>query len=51
MSSTELFSLLSRAQNGDAEACEQVLNENTGLIWAIVRRYCGCGVEIDDLTV
>ena len=49
MSSTELFSLLDRAQNGDDEACSQVLTENAGLIWSIVKRYYGCGVEVDDL--
>ena len=49
MSSTELFALLDRAQNGDNDACQQVLVENTGLIWSIVRRYYGCGVEVDDL--
>ena len=49
MSSTELFALLDRAQNGDDDACRQVLVENTGLIWSIVRRYYGCGVEVDDL--
>lgn len=49
MSNTELFALLDRAQNGDDEACERVLVENSGLIWSIVRRYYGCGVEIDDL--
>lgn len=49
MSSTELFVLLDRAQNGDDEACQQVLLENSGLIWSIVKRYYGCGVEVDDL--
>ena len=49
MSSAELFALLDRAQSGDEAACEQVLTENTGLIWSIVRRYYGCGVEVDDL--
>jgi len=49
MSSTELFVLLDRARNGDSGACQQVLSENAGLIWSIVRRYYGCGVEIDDL--
>ena len=49
MSGTELFALLDRAQNGDDEACHQVLVENTGLIWSIVKRYYGCGVEVDDL--
>ena len=49
MSGGQLFALLDRAQNGDNEACEQVLLENSGLIWSIVRRYYGCGVETDDL--
>lgn len=49
MSSTELFALLDRAQNGDDDACQQVLLENSGLIWSIVKRYYGCGVEVDDL--
>lgn len=39
MSGGQLFALLDRAQNGDDEACEQVLLENSGLIWSIVRRY------------
>ena len=49
MSSTELFALLDRAQNGDEEACQQVLMENAGLIWSIVKRYYGCGVDTEDL--
>ena len=49
MSSAELFALLDRAQNGDDAACSQVLTENAGLIWSIVKRYYGCGVEVDDL--
>ena len=44
-----MFALLDRAQNGDDDACQQVLTENAGLIWSIVKRYYGCGVEIDDL--
>ncbi len=34
---------------GDNDACERVLQENSGLIWSIVRRYYGRGVESDDL--
>ena len=41
--------LLQAAQSGDAEACEQVVRENSGLIWSIVRRYYGRGVEPEDL--
>ena len=42
-------SLLEAARQGDKEACEQVLQENNGLIWSVVRRYYGRGVEPDDL--
>ncbi|MEM5781189.1 MAG: sigma-70 family RNA polymerase sigma factor, partial [Lawsonibacter sp.] len=41
--------LLEAARNGDSLACEQVLQENNGLIWSVVRRYYGRGVEPDDL--
>lgn len=46
MSSTEL---LRAAQEGDRDACERAVVENNGLIWSIVRRYYGRGVEPDDL--
>lgn len=41
--------LLKAAKEGDNRACEQVMQENAGLIWAIVRRYYGRGVDPDDL--
>ena len=41
--------LLRAAREGDNRACEQVLQENAGLIWSIVRRYYGRGVDPDDL--
>ena len=47
--SAETFALLERAQQGDESACERVLTENTGLIWSVVKRYYGRGVEPDDL--
>lgn len=46
---SELFALLERAQCGDEEAVEQAICENSGLIWSIVKRYYGCGVDADDL--
>lgn len=46
---SELLTLLDRAQNGDNDACQQVLTENVGLIWSIVKRYSGCGVDTADL--
>ena len=41
--------LLTAAREGDTEACDRLIRENTGLIWSIVRRYCGRGAEADDL--
>ena len=49
MSAAETFALLERAQEGDEAACERVLTENSALIWSVVRRYYGRGVEPDDL--
>lgn len=41
--------LLELAQAGDQDACERAITENAGLIWSIVRRYYGRGVEAEDL--
>ena len=41
--------LLEAARGGDRDACEQILLENNGLIWSVVRRYYGRGAEPDDL--
>ena len=37
------------AKGGDEAAVERVLAENSGLIWAVVRRYYGRGAEPEDL--
>ncbi|WP_312159211.1 sigma-70 family RNA polymerase sigma factor [Oscillibacter sp.] len=49
MSAQATLDLLRAAQEGDQRACEQIVEENSGLIWSIVRRYYGRGVEVDDL--
>ena len=41
--------LLEAAQRGDTEAAGRLVEENGGLIWSVVRRYCGRGVEPEDL--
>lgn len=41
--------LILAAQNGDNAACEQLLKQNSGLIWSIIRRFYGRGVEPEDL--
>lgn len=41
--------LLEAARRGDNGACERLIAENAGLIWSIVRRYYGRGVDPEDL--
>ena len=47
--SEDRLALLDQAQSGDSDACEKMLEENNGLIWAVVRRYYGCGADPEDL--
>ena len=47
MSATE--DLIRLAQSGDKESVERLVTENSGLIWAVARRFLGRGVETDDL--
>lgn len=49
MSIADTPELLQAARDGDNEACTRILEENAGLIWSVVRRYSGRGVEADDL--
>ncbi len=49
MSTETTLDLLEAARRGDEEANEKVLLENRGLIWSVVRRYYGRGVDPDDL--
>lgn len=49
MSIADTPELLQAAREGDNEACTRILEENAGLIWSVVRRYYGRGVEADDL--
>lgn len=43
------LALLDKAQSGDSDACGKMVEENSGLIWAVVRRYYGCGADPEDL--
>lgn len=45
----DLVELVKRAQAGDKQASEQMIVENSGLIWSVARRYFGRGVDADDL--
>jgi len=45
----ERTELIRRAQAGEKEAAQRLVEENAGLIWSVARRYFGRGVEPDDL--
>ncbi len=47
--SAALEELIVRSQQGDRQAGEQLVVDNTGLIWSVARRYFGRGVDPDDL--
>ena len=43
------IALIRRSHDGDKEAREQLVEENIGLIWCVVKRFGGRGVETEDL--
>lgn len=45
----ETMNLIDRAHQGDKEARDQLVLDNMGLIWSIVRRFAGRGYEMEDL--
>lgn len=45
----DTITLIKKAQDGDILASEEILSQNSGLIWSIVRRYMGRGIDSDDL--
>ena len=46
---TRTEELIARSQGGDREASEILVNENSGLIWSVAKRFIGRGAEPDDL--
>lgn len=49
MIASGLADLIQAAQAGDKEACGQLVEDNAGLIWSVVRRYTHRGVDNEDL--
>lgn len=43
------IALIQKSHEGDEEAREQLVKENVGLVWCIVKRFLNRGVEADDL--
>lgn len=46
---SRLEDLIARSQAGDTDATEKLVEENSGLIWSVARRFLGRGAEPDDL--
>ncbi len=46
---SEFTALILRSRQGDKSATEQLVSENSGLIWSVARRFMGRGTESDDL--
>ena len=46
---TRLEELIAASQAGDSRATEALVEENSGLIWAVARRFLNRGAEADDL--
>lgn len=38
-----------KAQTGDSDALEKLIEDNQGLLWSIVKRFSGRGYELEDL--
>ena len=46
---TDQKELIRQAQTGDKQAAEQLLTENSGLIWSVAKRFIGRGTDTEDL--
>lgn len=45
----EMLALICRSKEGDREATERLVQDNTGLIWSVAKRFFGRGVDPEDL--
>mgnify|MGYP001092481168 CR=1 FL=1 len=45
----ETMALIERSHHGDKDAREQLVEENMGLVWSVVRRFTGRGTDTEDL--
>ena len=43
------IALIQKSHEGDKAAREQLVEENVGLIWCVVKRFYGRGLENEDL--
>lgn len=45
----DIFILIEKAQSGDKEAVAKIVEDNQGLVWSVVKKFAGRGLEFDDL--
>lgn len=45
----DTYALIQRAQQGDRQACEQIVSQNTGLVKNLALKFAGSGYELEDL--
>ena len=43
------IALIKKSHDGDKEAREQLVEENVGLVWCVVKRFYGRGTDAEDL--
>ena len=46
---SRLEDLIKKSQSGDQDAAQALVEENSGLIWSVAKRFMGRGTEPDDL--
>ena len=46
---SRLEELIEKSQSGDQDAAQALVEENSGLIWSVAKRFMGRGAEPDDL--
>ena len=46
---SRLEELIAKSQSGDRDAAQLLVEENSGLIWSVARRFLGRGTDADDL--
>ncbi|MCD8358373.1 MAG: sigma-70 family RNA polymerase sigma factor [Oscillospiraceae bacterium] len=46
---SDTLPLIRRAQSGDRDAAQKLVEDNAGLIWNVAKRFFGRGVDTDDL--
>ena len=44
-----MTNLILRAKEGDSKAMDEIINENVGLVWSVVKRFSNRGYELEDL--